>query len=386
MTIVFVSNYFNHHQKPFSEAMYALLGEDFRFIETSRMPKERVALGYSSEQGLEYLVSYGEFCEDREKCQGLIDDADVVIKGSCPFELMKNRIKNKKTVFYCSERPFKTKNELWKRPIRFFTWRKVYPQAKNRYMLCSSAFTSQDMSTLGLFSGQCYKWGYFPAVNRYGDIDELIDKKTPASLLWVGRFIDCKHPEAAIEVAKRLKQEGYDFTLNMIGRGELEESIQQLIEAEGLGDRVRLLGSMKPEEVREYMERSEIYLFTSDKQEGWGAVLNEAMNSGCGVVASHAIGSVPFLISNGNNGLIYKSGDIDSLYSKVKYLLDNPKEIKAIGKNAYLTMTETWNAENATKRLLGLIEALGKNRKAKPFEEGPCSKAKILRDNWFKEE
>jgi hypothetical protein len=37
---------------------------------------------------------------------------------------------------------------------------------------------------------------------------------------------------------------------------------------------------MPPEEVRVHMEQSNIYLFTSDFGEGWGAVLNEAMNSG----------------------------------------------------------------------------------------------------------
>lgn len=51
---------------------------------------------------------------------------------------------------------------------------------------------------------------------------------------------------------------------------------------------------MKASEVRSYMEKADIYLFTSDFNEGWGAVLNESMNSGCAVVASHAIGSVPF--------------------------------------------------------------------------------------------
>ena len=44
-----------------------------------------------------------------------------------------------------------------------------------------------------------------------------------------------------------------------------------------------------------YMESSHIFLlFTSDRNEG--AALNESMNSGCAVVASDAIGSVPYLM------------------------------------------------------------------------------------------
>jgi glycosyltransferase involved in cell wall biosynthesis len=61
---------------------------------------------------------------------------------------------------------------------------------------------------------------------------------------------------------------------------------------------------MAPEAVRDHMEAADIFLFTSDFNEGWGAVLNESMNSACAVVASHAIGSVPFLLKDGENGFI----------------------------------------------------------------------------------
>ena len=232
---------------------------------------------------------------------------------------------------------------------------------------------------------KAYKWGYFTELKRYDDVDTLVEKKQPASILWVSRFIGLKHPECAIEVAKRLKSEGYEFKLRMIGNGELEEEIKERVKAEGLSDRVELLGSMKPHEVREHMEKSEIFLFTSDRNEGWGAVLTESMNSGCAVVADHAIGSVPFLVEHGENGLIYEDGNFEDLYNKVKWLLDHPEERKEMGKKAYRTMLDEWNAENAARKLLELSERLlSGEQRAFPFESGVCSKAEILRDNWFK--
>ena len=48
MTITFVSNYFNHHQKPFSDACYRALGEGYRFIQTEPMEEERVAMGWGT--------------------------------------------------------------------------------------------------------------------------------------------------------------------------------------------------------------------------------------------------------------------------------------------------------------------------------------------------
>ena len=127
-----------------------------------------------------------------------------------------------------------------------------------------------------------------------------------------------------------------------------------------------MLGAMKPEQVRAYMEKSEIFLFSSDRNEGWGAVLNESMNSGCAVVASHAIGSVPFLLDNGKNGYIYKNGDMDDMYQKVKSLMDNPGKRREISKNAYTTIANEWNAENAASKLLVLAQALLNGEKS-PF-------------------
>ncbi|MDE7429593.1 MAG: hypothetical protein K2N00_10080 [Lachnospiraceae bacterium] len=47
MTFTFVSNYINHHQIPFCEALYRRLGKDFTFIQTMPMEQERREMGWS---------------------------------------------------------------------------------------------------------------------------------------------------------------------------------------------------------------------------------------------------------------------------------------------------------------------------------------------------
>ena len=383
-TVVFISNFFNHHQRPFSEAMYGLLGDGYAFVETESISQERLAMGWGEQDVPSYVVPANVFTTQREKVQQLIDNADVVIFGSAPRELLVNRIQKDKMIFRYSERPLKVK-EPWKYPVRLVTWRRAMPQKKHTYMLCASAYTAGDFAQFGLFRNKCYKWGYFPATKRY-DIDALFAQKSKnerPSILWAGRLIGWKHPDASILLAEQLKANGYRFDLNIIGNGAMESQIRAMIREKKLDDCVHMLGGMRPERVREYMERADIYLFTSDFNEGWGAVLNESMNSGCAVVASHAIGSVPFLVCDGENGMIYCNGDADSLYNKVSYLLDHPLEREKMGKNAYETLTDTWNAETAAERLLVLIEQLMDNGST-PFKDGPCSKAEHLKDNWYK--
>lgn len=377
MHIVFVSNFLNHHQIPFCEALRRLCDE-FHFISTDPVPN----IGYQKRTEADYVIDYSEN-KNRKQCEQLVSDADAVIFGSCPNHLIALRMRRHKLSFLFSERFFK-KGE-WRRFIPS-TRKKIADRVlkyKNEplYVLCASAYLPYDLSLLKFPADKCYRWGYFPEVKRYDNIEKLVESKRPASVLWAARLIEWKHPEACVEVAKRLKTDGYKFTLNLIGSGELEEKIARKIKAENLSDCVHMLGAMRPEEVREYMEQSQIFLFTSDRNEGWGAVLNESMNSACAVVTSREIGSVPFLIEDGKNGLIYKSGDTYSAFQKVRYLLDNPEKAAEMGKLAEKTIVETYNPQVAAERIAAFSRIFLENGDVTYYESGPMSKARVLPNN-----
>lgn len=383
MKVVFLSNYFNHHQRMLSDALYSFF-DSYSFMETQVMEDERKNMGWSLKQYPSYVVTVDDFEAHRYKYQREINEADVVIIGSAPNKLVEKRRKDKKLTFRYSERPLKKGIEPLKFIPRYLKWRVKAIDGNNTYMLCASAYTAADYAKFGLFKNKCYKWGYFPETVIYKDIDELISQKKKNSILWVARMIDWKHPEVAVEVAKRLKKDGYDFELNIIGTGTLENQIKESIISDGLDDCVHMLGSMPPEQVRVHMEQSEIFIFTSDRNEGWGAVLNESMNSACAVVASHAIGSVPYLVDDKKNGLIYKDGDIEDIYNKTKWLFDNLEERKNIAKEAYRTIVNEWNAENAAKKFIALADRILNGEKSPDiYDSGVCSKAESLKNNWY---
>lgn len=189
-----------------------------------------------------------------------------------------------------------------------------------------------------------------------------------------------KHPELPVMLAKRLKDKGYNFHLDMYGRGDELYPTQQLVKSLAINDNVSFYGSLPNEEILKEMRKHEIFLFTSDRNEGWGAVLNESMSNGCAVVASNLIGSVPFLIQDGENGMVFKSGDLDSLTQKVCYLLDNPTERLEMAKKAIHTMREVWSPANAAKRFVELAHKLLAGE-ITSYTDGPCSKAYPYKNN-----
>lgn len=388
MVITFFSNFLNHHEISFCKAIIKNKSIVFYFVQTEPMHQERIDMGWGQENDkIPYLkLSYKDNTAYNE-CIQLGKESDVVILGSAPYEFIADRVKNNKLTFYYAERLFRksflrafyppSTLKIFKRFIRP-GWK------SNFYMLCASGYTSYDVSRIHTFKDRCFRWGHFPEFIEY-NIDKLIESKQTETieLLWVGRFIELKHPQYPILVAKKLREEGIDFKLNIIGSGELENELKNLIEINQLNDCVELLGSMEPMSVRNYMEKANIYLFTSDFGEGWGAVLYEAMNSGCALVASHAIGAVPLMLQHNENGLIYKNADLDDLYGKVKQLIEDIKKREFLGRNAYLSLKENWNAETAAQRFYNFAYNALNGDTRPQHEVGTMSVAPKLKNNWF---
>lgn len=374
MKIIFISNFYNHHQSGISRKLYELTSGQYRFVATEEIPEERKKMGYSGIDD-EFVVQYG--VDPVQDCQisRWIDEAEAIIIGSAPEHLIQNRKKQRKLILRYSERPLKNGFQFWKYPLRWVRWHYLNPPGAPIYMLCASAYTALDYRKFGLFRNKALKWGYFPICKKYEHPEHMIAQKNVEEILWCGRFLDWKHPDDALSLADRLKKEKYHFHLTMIGTGEMEEQLKDLVSEYGLGEFVTFAGAMSPEQVRLSMERAGVYLMTSDRKEGWGAVLNEAMNSGCAVVASREAGSTPYLVQDGINGSVYTPCRMDELYEKVRFLLEHPDEQKRRGKAAYHTIVETWNEEIAALRILNLIDLINNGEVGDIFRDGPCSRA-----------
>lgn len=378
MKIIFISNYFTHHQKPLSDALFELTKGNYIFLATEKMSDDRKSQGWTIDSP-SYVQELDKADRNSvEKYIQLINDADIVIQGSRFYNLIEARTKHKnKLTFIFTERLYKSAKRYLKVPIYLYRGIKF----RSCYILAASAFAPIDYSVTRGFIGKCLKFGYFPATHHYSDIDELFKNKDVRKIVWVARMIDWKHPEVPIEVARILKQKGYKFQIEMIGTGYLSEKIRMKIKELDLADCISQLGSIPSDEVRAHMESAGIALITSDKNEGWGAVMNEAMNSGCVVISNSEIGAAPYLIRNHYNGFLYN--DTNTITELIIKMFEDAKTQKIIGTNALRTITEQWNAEEAAKRIIKLYDII-KLTDIPLFSEGPCSNAPLIKTNWIK--
>ena len=391
MKLVFYSIILNNHQANVADEFWGLLGNDYRFVELVK-PNEGNAKGGTDDYASRpYLIKAWRSEAEWREAMRLACSAEVcVFSGlpALPFE--QERMKRGLLSFDMSERWLKRGWVNLFSPVIFRMWLTYQLGGWNRkplYKLCCSAFAADDQYKVATFNGRCYKWGYFTQVNNF-DVEASSDVSTSTitPLMWCSRYLMLKHPELPILMAQNLKKRGYHFVLDMFGSGEYEEQAKQLAGKLGVEDVVKFRGTMPNDQLMRKMKEHDIFLFTSDRNEGWGAVANESMANGCVLVASDAIGSVPYLVQQGVNGLMFKSAAtntsfdhpdpkaLDELTEKVAWLLDNKERMKEMQRKAVRTMQETWSPQRAAQNLLQLIDNL-QNGKETSIHEGPCSQA-----------
>lgn len=372
MKIVFVSVVLNSHQVGVADRLFDITGGNFRFIETGQT-QELDKKGGEDFSSRPYLIKAND---KKEELHRLIEEADVMVYGAAPIEYLRHRVKTGKLTFLYSERWLKRglKNLLSPRLLQQQLFYHLHCHGKPVYALCASAFAAGDFNMLFAFRNKCFKWGYFPPTPEinFNEIACKTNEYNEINILWTGRFISWKHPEMMIGLAKRLQSEGCKYRISMIGDGEL----RPIIEKEALENNlnIKFEGALSNRKVQETMRRHQIFCFTSDRQEGWGAVLNEAMGNGCCPVASSEAGATLFLVKEEQNGYTFNPDNIDDFHQKVISLINNRERLTAMRENAFYTIHDLWNARIAAQNLYLLsVDILNNNIHS--ITVGPCSKA-----------
>lgn len=387
MKITYVSNYINHHVKPLCDILYKELSEDFVFVETSPMTAERKKLGWRTDEDVPYLKRLYEK-EQKNDIESLISESDILMLGwsELSFELVKKRILSKKITLRLSERIYKegqwkfiSPGGLISKYKEHIKWNK-YPV----YMLCIGGYTAADFRLIHAYKNKLFRWGYFTKTE-----DTKLsqwDNTRKIKICWAGRMMDLKHPEYVLSAYNKLlsplsREEKEGYQLVMIGDGALRGGLEKYVRENKLEKYVKFTGNIKPREVRAQMESSHIFVMTSNYLEGWGAVINEAMNSGCAVLSSDEAGATPYLIKDNINGYSYKGGSYKEFEKKFLNLFKTDiSELKIRAVNGKNTVSTLWSEKNAAKRLLEFCGLLLKNEKPVIYDDdGPLSKAPYIK-------
>ncbi|MDU1694718.1 MAG: glycosyltransferase, partial [Bradyrhizobium sp.] len=153
-------------------------------------------------------------------------------------------------------------------------------------------------------------WGKIQMVRcglEQTDFETHSDIDDSRTLVCVGRLCEQKGQLILIEAARRLAEANVDFTLTLVGDGELRQDIAALIDKHGLADRIRITGWATAGEVRSHLLRGRALVLPSFA-EGLPVVIMEAMALRRPVISTYVAG-IPELVRDQEHGWLVPAGD-----------------------------------------------------------------------------
>jgi colanic acid/amylovoran biosynthesis glycosyltransferase len=179
-------------------------------------------------------------------------------------------------------------------------------------------------------------------------------------ILDVARLVEKKGHPYLVKACKILAGQGYDFQCLIVGDGPQGSLLQQMIEEDGLSDRVNLVGVVFQENLKNYLNRADIFalpcIVASDQdRDGLPNTLIESMAMGIPTIST-TVSGIPELIAHMETGLLVPPRDEVSLAQAIATLLED-KELRAVlGKGGRSKVVEEFEIEKNAERLFRIFE------------------------------
>jgi glycosyltransferase involved in cell wall biosynthesis len=179
-------------------------------------------------------------------------------------------------------------------------------------------------------------------------------------ILYASKMTERKLAIDLLEAYSRFSEDGIKEPLPyllFIGDGEMKNTLENRVEKFGWKS-VKFLGFKNQTELPAYYNLCDVFVLPS-WNEPWGLVINEVMNSAKAVIVSDQVGCGPDLVRNGENGYIFKAGNVEDLFSVLKKTLEDSDRLQKMGRKS-LEIINTWGFKEDVK---GLKQALYENLK-----------------------
>jgi glycosyltransferase involved in cell wall biosynthesis len=173
----------------------------------------------------------------------------------------------------------------------------------------------------------------------------------PFTICTVARLVARKRVDRLIRAVARLRAEGRDARLVIVGDGPERPALERLRGALGVADRVELAGALDARGAQERMARASVVALPS-VLESLGAVYLEAMALGVPALGTRGEGIAAHM-EDGVSGVLVPPGDDAALVAALRALADDPgraRRIGAAGRARFQAGGFSW-AENAAAYL-----------------------------------
>ena len=170
---------------------------------------------------------------------------------------------------------------------------------------------------------------------------------------YAGRLVAEKGLPVLLQAAKRLRDDGVEFHLTLIGDGPERARLEALIDRFGLQRQVSLTGDLRGDALEQAVTKIEAVVMPSLWEETAGLAAIEQMMRGQVVVAAD-IGGLGEVV--GNAGLKFSAGDSGALSSCLKRVGEEPSLAASLGSAARARAVEVFTHDNMIQEHVSLYQ------------------------------
>ncbi|MFB0525193.1 MAG: glycosyltransferase family 4 protein [Phycisphaerae bacterium] len=175
-------------------------------------------------------------------------------------------------------------------------------------------------------------------------------------LLTVGRLSVTKRVEMLIDVAQILHRDGWQVHLTIVGGGQMEQQLRQMVAEKNLSNIIEITGRLDSEKMPQVYRQNDIFVSAS-MQEGMSNAMLEAMASGLPIVTTRCEG-VEELIKD--NGIVVEKAQASQIAEAIKKLAETAETSRKISVAAR-KQAEKFSWKNVAEEYLSRYNKIAKN-------------------------
>lgn len=179
-------------------------------------------------------------------------------------------------------------------------------------------------------------------------------KIDPENLVYgyAGRLIPLKGVDIIIKAFYQVQKQCESSILVIIGDGEEETSLKQLVSQLKIKNKVIFTGYEK--NIYDYINSLDVFILSSQR-EGLPMVILEAAALKKAIITTPLPGVMEF-IENNQTGIVLESRDVNNLTQAMIILYNNTEAINSLGERAYHKLKEQYNINSYINKLTELYD------------------------------
>lgn len=238
--------------------------------------------------------------------------------------------------------------------------------SRENYIIAPSNHLKRRLELVGCYSENIFVIPYSVSPKIRPKIWQPVQNNSLRRLLFVGRFVDKKCPQALIYMLMLIVRELPETQLVMCGDGPLMPRVRQLILEKHLEKNITLKGAITQEHVYDEMKTADIYIqhsvtANSGDQEGFPNSLAEAAAHALPIIST-AHSGITEIVKHEETGFLVQEHDYVSMAQYTMQLLKNPDLAAKMGQKSRQRILQLSNEQTRLDRIKQIIDLAMKNK------------------------